>query len=107
MTSEEAFRKKYSNISLTTKGKVVKILEDEHFGSPHQRFIIEPHLHHTILIVNNIERSYLIPIKIGDLVEVHGTYVWNKYGGLLHETHHHEEPGHHEDGFINLVETSS
>src|ERR1035437_6416184 len=103
MSVEEAFQKKLSNVLLVTKGKVVEIIPDDRLGKPHQRFLIEPHPHHTLLVVNNLDLSYRIPEKIGDIIEVKGNYVWNRHGGLMHETHHHEEPGIHEDGYVNLI----
>ena len=103
MSVEEAFEKRVSAVVLEAKGKVIKLLEDEHKGSPHQRFIIEVHSGHTILVINNIEHGYRIPVKLGDVIEVKGSYVWNQYGGLIHETHHHVEGEDHVDGYITLV----
>jgi hypothetical protein len=106
MTAETAFARRLSNIPLTVEGKVIKILPDDTDGTHHQRFIIEIHNGHTILIANNLERAYRVPVKIGDKVEVHGSYVWNKYGGLIHNTHHDDKPQpngqEHEDGYINF-----
>lgn len=99
MTPEEAFQKKLSDIDLTSKGRVLKILPDNHEGAHHQRFVIECDSERTILIAHNLERAYRANIKIGDEVEVKGTYVWNKYGGILHNTHH-DDHGEHEDGYI-------
>lgn len=103
MTIEEAFSKKESNIVLEAKGKITKLLPDDSEGAPHQRFIIETHPGHTILIINNLEHGYRVPVKLGDIVEVKGSYIWNKYGGLIHETHHHIQGESHDDGFIDLV----
>jgi hypothetical protein len=103
MTTEEAFLHKYSNISIEAKGKVIEILTDDEKGEPHQRFIIESHPGHTILIINNIEHGYKMPVKLDDILEVKGTYVWNRYGGLIHETHHHQEGEAHVDGYISLI----
>ena len=38
-------------------------------------------------------------IKKGDHVIVHGEYVWNAQGGLIHFTHH-DPQGTHEGGYI-------
>ncbi len=103
MTVEEAFEKKLSDVVLEAKGKVVKILEDDTTGHPHQRFIIEVHSGHTILVINNLEHGYRVPVKLGDIVEAKGNYVWNEHGGLIHETHHHQEGESHVDGYITLV----
>lgn len=103
MTVEEAFNQKQTNVFLQAKGKVVKLLADDTDGNPHQRFIIETHPSHTILIINNIQHGYRVPVKLGDIIEVQGSYIYNQYGGLIHETHHHQEGEEHEDGFITLV----
>lgn len=103
MDIEYALEHKISNIVLISRGRVIRILDDDETGTPHQRFIMEAHPSHTVLVVNNVERAYRVPIKVGDVVEVKGNFVYNKYGGLIHETHHHEEPDHHEDGYITLV----
>ena len=113
---EEAFEKKLYDVALTAKGRVVKILEDDHTGTPHQRIIIEVSPSQTILIAHNLERAYRIPVKIGDELEAHGTYVWNRYGGIIHNTHHDDRDAcernssgkmvcgpKHEDGWVNLI----
>jgi hypothetical protein len=43
-----------------------------------------------------------VPVKVGDEVEVHGTYQWNGLGGIVHKTHH-DDRGLHEDGWINFA----
>ena len=102
-TVEEAFYKKLDNVVLNAKGRVKEVLEDDLGVTPHQRFIVEVHSGHTILVAHNLERAYRVPVKIGDVVEVRGTFVWNKYGGLLHNTHH-DDRGEHEDGWVILGE---
>ncbi|MEX0621457.1 MAG: DUF3465 domain-containing protein [Candidatus Woykebacteria bacterium] len=88
MAVEEAFKNKLSGVTLVANGKVFKILGDDHKGTHHQRFVIKVPSGRTLLVSHNLERAYRPEIKIGDEVEVKGTYVWNKYGGLLHNTHH-------------------
>jgi hypothetical protein len=116
MTAEKAFEKKISDVALTAKGKVSRILEDDHEGAHHQRFIVKVSPTQTILIAHNLERAYRAPIKVGDKVEVHGTYVWNRHGGIIHNTHHDDRNAcerdssgkmvcgpKHEDGWIVFV----
>ena len=109
MNVEYAFGHRFSDIPVTLEGKVIKILPDDHLPIHHQRFIVQTsaetqskHSGHTVLIAHNLERAYRVPMAIGDRVEVHGTYVWNKYGGIIHNTHHDHRSGH-EDGWINFV----
>jgi len=40
-----------------------------------------------------------VPVAEGDHVIVHGEYVWNAQGGLIHFTHH-DPQGTHEGGYI-------
>ncbi len=109
VTAETAYARKMDRVPVTAQGKVVEILADDADSTPHQKFIIEVHSSHTILISHNLLRAYRIPVKIGDWVEVHGTFVWNRHGGLIHNTHHDSgecigpscEP--HDDGYINLA----
>lgn len=116
MSPDEAFQKKLSDVVLTAKGRVIKILPDDHEDAHHQRFVIEGDSESTILIAHNLELAYRANIKIGDKVEVKGTYVWNKYGGILHNTHHDNRSAceeissrkvvcgpKHEDGWIVFV----
>ena len=115
--AEKAFREKLSKTILTIEGEVSRLLPDDNKGIQHQKFVVRIHDNHTILVAHNLERGYKIPIKIGDKVEVRGTYVWNRYGGIIHNTHHDDrkECGKtssgdvvcgpiHEDGWIILAE---
>ena len=116
MTIEEAFKERKSKVPLTVEGVVVRILSDDHEGIHHQRFIIKTESGQTVLVAHNIERAYRAPIKYDDKVEVHGTYEWNSYGGIIHNTHHDdrkecekEKDGKmlcgpkHDDGWIVFV----
>jgi len=58
----------------------------------------------TVLIDNNVSIGRRVPVAPGDAVIVHGEYVWNAQGGLVHFTHH--DPAHtHEDGWIERTGT--
>jgi hypothetical protein len=55
----------------------------------------------TVLVENNIDIGKRVPLVVGDAVVVHGEYVWNDQGGLIHFTHH--DPAHrHQDGWIEV-----
>ncbi|MCF6200888.1 MAG: DUF3465 domain-containing protein [Hydrogenimonas sp.] len=71
------------------EGEVVKILPDDNKGSRHQRFIIKLENGKTLLIAHNIDIAPKIEkLKIGDIVEFSGEFVWNEKGGIIHWTHH-------------------
>ena len=116
MTVEEAFKSRQGGISVTHQGKVVRVITDDHEGVHHQRFVVGSESGLTVLVAHNLERAYRAPVKIGDSVEVRGTYVWNKQGGIIHNTHHDDrqecekEKGDHtvcgqkhKDGWIVFV----
>lgn len=102
LTLEEAFAKKLNDAPITVTGIVTKLLPDDTTGIPHQRFIITVHTGHTVMVAHNLERAYRVPVKVGDKVEIHGSYVWNELGGIIHNTHH-DDTEEHEDGWINFV----
>jgi hypothetical protein len=52
-----------------------------------------------VLVTNNIDVGKRVPLAVGDDVVVHGEYVWNDEGGLIHFTHHDADRSH-EDGWI-------
>ena len=67
-----------------------------------QRFIVQVGgSTQTLLIDNNVDIGKRVPVATGDDLTIHGEYVWNDQGGLIHFTHH--DPAHtHEDGWIEL-----
>lgn len=72
---------------LTLSGKVIKVLSDDREGDMHQRFLIEIAPQTTLLVAHNIDVAKRVPVKQGDKVTIHGEYVWNDKGGVLHWTH--------------------
>ncbi len=87
ITPEKAFEQHLSNIFITAEGTVAEVLPDDETGVKHQRFLILTGNRHSLLIVYNIDRNPPLELKVGDQIHVEGTYVWNKYGGIIHETH--------------------
>jgi hypothetical protein len=105
-TVERAFAEHRSGIEVTAEGSVTRLLSDDTGPSgTHQRFIMQVKgAAQTLLIDNNVDVGKRIPVATGDAVVVHGEYVWNDQGGLIHFTHH--DPDHsHEDGWIELKGT--
>lgn len=75
---------------MTGSGEIVALLEDDTYGSHHQRLLItvkgRPK---TILIAHNIDLAPRIPnLRKGDIIHFTGKYIWNDKGGVLHWTHH-------------------
>jgi hypothetical protein len=100
---ERAFADHRSGLEVTAHGTVTRILSDN--AGPrgtHQRFVVRlAAASQTVLVENNVDIGKRVPIATGDEVLVHGEYVWNDEGGLIHFTHH--DPAHtHEDGWIEV-----
>jgi hypothetical protein len=94
-----------SNRSVTLKGSITRILADDMEGDRHQRFIIRLSNGRTLLIAHNVDIGMrLTGLSVGSVVYVHGDYIWNSKGGLVHYTHH-DPAGKHENGWIMVGET--
>jgi hypothetical protein len=97
---ESAFTNKSQDLSVVVKGAVTSLLSDDTEGDKHQRFIISLSNKQTLLITHNIDIGTRVTgVKVSSVVYVHGDYIWNDQGGLIHWTHH-DPMGKHEDGWI-------
>jgi hypothetical protein len=92
-----------SPVEVTADGTVISILSDDAGPSgTHQRFIIRlAGATQTVLVDNNVTIGQRVPVAVDQHVIVHGEYVWNSEGGLIHFTHHDPAPSH-EGGWIEL-----
>ena len=100
---ERAYAEKRSTVEVTAQGVVTSVLTDDSGPSGvHQRFIIRlTGSTQTVLVDNNVTIGQRAPVLQGRDVSVHGEYVWNDQGGLIHFTHH--DPARtHEGGWIEL-----
>jgi len=99
---DKLYKKRQSNVQVRGRGKVIKILPDDLKGSKHQRFIIRYSSSLTLLIAHNIDIAPKVrSIKIGDIIEFYGEYVWNNKGGVVHWTH--KDPRKkHIDGYLKF-----
>jgi hypothetical protein len=95
------FHNRQSNVEVTADGTVVRLLPDRTSSSgTHEQFIIKLSSQNlTVEIEHNVTIGARVPISDGDRVIVHGEYVWNPEGGLIHFTHH-DPQGTHEGGYI-------
>jgi Protein of unknown function (DUF3465) len=86
---------------VAVNGVVVRILADDHDGSPHQRFILKTNDGISMMIAHNLDLApRLNGLAGGDKLRVRGEYLWNERGGALHWTH--DDPhGDHEPGHID------
>ena len=90
-----------SQVEVTADGVVVRILPDRSSSTgTHEQFIVKLTSQDvTVEIEHNISIGTRAPVRDGDHVIVHGEYIWNSQGGLIHFTHH-DPQGTHEDGYI-------
>jgi len=85
-------------VEVTVDARVYKLLPDDTDGRPHQRFLLLLNNGTTVLVAHNTSLAPRVPLREGDLVRVHGEYIYNNKGGVLHFTHH--STGSHEAGWI-------
>ena len=80
---------------------MVRLLTDQSgTAGTHERFIVKLLTGAiTVEIEHNVSIGAPVPVAEGDHVIVHGEYVWNAQGGLIHFTHH-DPQGTHEGGYI-------
>ncbi len=83
-----AFHHHRSGSWLSMSGRVVRTLADSNGASVHQRFILGCRSGQTVLVDNNVDVGSRVPVHLHELVVVRGQYIWNKLGGLMHDTHH-------------------
>ncbi len=85
---------------VTITAKVIRLLPDDTKGSQHQRLLIGLANGSTVLIAHNIDEAQKVPVTEGDTITIHGVYIWNEKGGVIHWTHH--STGRHEGGYIEF-----
>jgi len=90
-----------SNVEVTADATVVRLLSDRRSSTGvHEQFIIQlTGGQITVEVEHNISLGTRVPVSEGDHVVVHGEYIWNAKGGLIHFTHH-DPQGTREGGFI-------
>jgi hypothetical protein len=86
---------------VTVTAPVSKLLPDDTEGIPHERFLIRLSNGSTVLVAHDTARAPRVPVQAGDTITIHGEYIWNEKGGVLHWTHHSDTP-YHPGGWIEL-----
>lgn len=98
---EQSFAAKRSDVQVSGKGTVIKLLADDNKGSRHQKFLVKINAQQTLLFAHNIDLAPRVPLQIGDEITFNGEYVYNPKGGVMHWTHHAPQ-GDHEAGWVML-----
>jgi hypothetical protein len=87
-------------VELTVRAPVYRLLPDDNYGLPHQRFLIKLSNNSTVLVAHDTAEAPRVPVEVGHFVTIHGEYIWNPRGGVIHWTHHSR--GRHEWGWIEM-----
>ncbi len=97
---DQAFEQGRSDLQVTGRGTVFKLLADDNDGSRHQKFLVRLPSGLTVLIAHNIDLAPRITnLKISDSIEFYGEYEWNEKGGVVHWTHR-DPKGRHPAGWL-------
>jgi len=101
----DLMRAKRSEVMVTLRANVLKVLPDDNDGSRHQRLLLSITTrnapHDTVLIAHNIDLAPRVPVDEGDELLVRGQYEFNDLGGVIHWTHH-DPRKRREGGWIEL-----
>lgn len=90
----QAQRQHVRRQEVTVEAPVVRLLPDDTQGIPHERFLIRLANGSTVLVAHDTNMAPRVPLVVGDMVRIHGEYIWNEKGGVLHWTHHTDTPRH-------------
>ncbi|MFZ3087675.1 MAG: DUF3465 domain-containing protein [Methylotenera sp.] len=96
---EQAFAARKSDVQVSGKGVVTKLLADDNKDSRHQKFLVKINAQQTLLFAHNVDLAPRVPLQVGDEVTFYGEYVYNPKGGIMHWTHHAPQ-GDHAAGWI-------
>ncbi len=95
----QAQSKHLKHVEVLVTATVYKMLPSDHYGIPHERFLIKLNNNTTVLIAHNLNMAPSAPLKSGQEVTIKGEYIWNNLGGVIHWTHHTDTP-YHVGGYI-------
>lgn len=97
---ERAIANRQSDVQVSGRGQVIKLLRDDLKGSRHQKFILRIPSGKTLLIAHNIDLAPRInSLREGDTISFYGEYEWEAKGGVVHWTHH-DPNKRHIDGWL-------
>jgi hypothetical protein len=88
-------------VEVTVQAKVARMLADDTEGLPHERFLLKLSNGTSVLVAHDTQYAKRVPLEAGDTVRIHGEYIWNEDGGVIHWTHHSDSP-RHEGGWIEF-----
>jgi hypothetical protein len=89
---------------VTGRAPVQELLPDDLEGLKHEKFLLRLSNGSTVLVAHDISYAPRVPLQEGDFIVIHGEYIWNQKGGLIHWTHRSDSP-RHEGGWIDFKGT--
>lgn len=94
-----------SATEVTVRATVTALLPDAPAGAdgPHQRFDVSLD-GISLEIDHNLDLAQRVPVRVGDVVVVHGQFEPDPGRPVIHYTHH--ATGHHEGGYVELNGTT-
>ncbi len=87
------------HVEVTGRVRVYKLLSEDDKGLRHERFLVMLSNGTTVLVAHSIDKAPPVPVEEGDALVLHGEFVSNERGGVIHWTHHSDSP-RHEGGWI-------
>lgn len=99
-----AYRAQRSNVEITTSGTVVKVLGVYNGPSgAHENFLVATSpatgCRLTLRVAHNVDIARRIPLAPGEAVTLHGEYIYDSRGGIMHWTHR-DPRGRHQGGYV-------
>ncbi|HEY9754099.1 MAG TPA: DUF3465 domain-containing protein [Oculatellaceae cyanobacterium] len=94
-----AMQEQGGRAEITGKVRVYKVLAEDDEGLRHERFLVMLSNGRTVMVAHSIDRAPRVPVVAGDVVVLHGEFIGNEKGGVIHWTHHSDSPKH-EGGWI-------
>jgi hypothetical protein len=102
----DAWRANRSYVEVTASGSVARVLGIRSGPSGrHEGFLL--HLRGaegrglTVRVEDNVDLTGPIPLRAGDDVVVHGEYIYDPRGGIIHYTHN-DPRGRHPGGYVRV-----
>lgn len=88
-------------VEVTVNAPILKMLPEDTRGLPHEQFLLGLSNGTTVKVAHDTKLAPRVPLQQGDVVRIHGEYIWNERGGVIHWTHHSPN-GRHEGGWIDF-----
>ncbi|HVA27168.1 MAG TPA: DUF3465 domain-containing protein, partial [Candidatus Baltobacteraceae bacterium] len=99
-----AYASHFSRVEVVAAGRVTRLLGSAPgIRSPHEGFLmrLDSPCGIVVRVESNQNFTGVIPLKIGDRINVKGEYEFYAQGGVIHWTHP-DPTGHHPGGYVEV-----